>query len=75
MDYYKKISLSKLKRTVKIMKIAVFFLIFCMSSLMAASSYAQNTKLNVQASGATLESVFKQIKKQSNYMFFIIPVK
>ena len=70
MDYNQEIKKSKLKRTVKIMKIAVFFLTSCLSSMMAISSYAQSTKLNVRAEKSTLESVLKQIEKQSEYLFF-----
>ena len=70
MDYFQQINHLKLKRAVGIMKKTVFFLTFCLSSIMANSSYAQNMKLNIKAQRATLESVLKQIEKQSEFLFF-----
>lgn len=61
--------LSKLKRTIKITKLAVLMLTICLSQVVA-SVYAQTVKLNVSAKNETLESVLKQIEKQSEFLFF-----
>lgn len=58
-----------LKRTIKIMKLTVLMLVACLSQVVAAT-YAQTATLNVSAKNATLESVLKQIEKQSEFLFF-----
>lgn len=58
-----------LKRTIKIMKLTVLMLVACLSQVVA-STYAQTATLNVSAKNATLESVLKQIEKQSEFLFF-----
>ena len=58
-----------LKRTIKIMKLTVLMLVACLSQVVAAT-YAQTATLNVSARNATLESVLKQIEKQSEFLFF-----
>ena len=58
-----------LKRTIKIMKLTLVMLLVCLSSVVA-STYAQTATVNVSAKNATLESVLKQIEKQSEFLFF-----
>lgn len=58
-----------LKRTIKIMKLTVLMLVVCLSQVVAAT-YAQTATLNVSAKNETLESVLKQIEKQSEFLFF-----
>lgn len=58
-----------LKRTIKIMKLTVLMLVACLSQVVAVT-YAQTATLNVSAKNATLESVLKQIEKQSEFLFF-----
>lgn len=58
-----------LKRTIKIMKLTVLMLVVCLSQVVAAT-YAQTTTLNISAKNETLESVLKQIEKQSEFLFF-----
>ena len=58
-----------LKRTIKIMKLTVLMLTVCLSGVFA-STYAQTATLNVSAKNETLENVFKQIEKQSEFLFF-----
>lgn len=47
-----------------------FALLLTGMSPVAASSYAQTATVNVSARNATLESVLKQIEKQSDFLFF-----
>ena len=58
-----------LKRTINIMKLTVLMLAVCLSQVVAAT-YAQTARLNVSAKNETLESVLKQIEKQSEFLFF-----
>lgn len=58
-----------LKRTIKIMKLTFVMLLICLSPIVA-STYAQTATVNVSAKNATLESVLKQIEKQSEFLFF-----
>lgn len=58
-----------LKRTIKIMKLTLVMLLICLSPVVA-STYAQTATVNVSAKNATLESVLKQIEKQSEFLFF-----
>ncbi len=58
-----------LKKTIKIMKIIIVMLIGFLPSAMA-SSYAQNTKLSVSVQNESLENVFREIEKQSEFLFF-----
>lgn len=58
-----------LKRAIKIMKLTVLMLAACLSQVVAAT-YAQTARLNVSAKNETLESVLKQIEKQSEFLFF-----
>lgn len=58
-----------LKRTIKIMKLTVLLLAVCLSQAVA-SGYAQTASLSVTAKNETLESVLKQIEKQSEFLFF-----
>ena len=58
-----------LKRTIKIMKLTLVMSLICLSPVVA-STYAQTATVNVSAKNATLESVLKQIEKQSEFLFF-----
>lgn len=51
------------------MKLTLVMLLVCLSSVVA-STYAQTATVNVSAKNATLESVLKQIEKQSEFLFF-----
>lgn len=51
------------------MKLTVLMLVVCLSQVVA-TTYAQTTTLNVSAKNETLESVLKQIEKQSEFLFF-----
>lgn len=58
-----------LKRTIRIMKIALLMLVICLSQVVAVT-YAQTTKLSISAKDETLEKVLKQIERQSEFLFF-----
>lgn len=51
------------------MKLTFVMLLICLSPIVA-STYAQTATVNVSAKNATLESVLKQIEKQSEFLFF-----
>ncbi|MDR2916345.1 MAG: carboxypeptidase-like regulatory domain-containing protein [Tannerella sp.] len=51
------------------MKLAFVFLIVSLVQL-SATTYAQNTKLSVSVKNGSLESVFKSIEEQSEFLFF-----
>lgn len=57
------------KKTINIMKLTVLMLVVSLSQIVAAVN-AQTIKLNVSAKNETLESVLKQIEKQSDFLFF-----
>jgi len=53
----------------KIMKLTVVLMIFGMVQI-SASSYSQNVKLNLKRGQNTLEQVFNEIEKQSDFTIF-----
>lgn len=53
-----------------IMKIAVFLLLISISSAFAKSSYSQNTKLSLHLENATIQQVFDEIQKNSEFIIF-----
>lgn len=55
----------RLQRIAKILKTALLLLVFCLSQVCA-----QTTSFSITAKKETLESVIKQIEKQSNFLFF-----
>lgn len=58
-----------LKKTIKIMKIAMLMLIGCLPQLMA-HTYAQKTKISISVKNESLDQVFRQIEKQTEFLFF-----
>ncbi len=63
------VTYNQIKRTIKIMKIAFIFLIVSLVQL-SATVYAQNARLSVSVKNESLESVFKSIEEQSEFLFF-----
>jgi len=53
-----------------LMKITLFVLLLTVSSAFAKSSYSQNTKLTLHMENATLQQVFDEIKKKSEFIIF-----
>ena len=53
----------------RIMKLTVI-LLFGSLMAMSASTYSQNTKLNLQAKNASLIDIFRQIEDQSEFYFY-----
>jgi len=57
------------KRAIKIMKLTILMLVVSLAQI-AASTYAQTASLSISVKNETLESVFRQIEKQSEFLFF-----
>ena len=53
----------------RIMKLTVI-LLFVSLMAMSASSYSQNTKLNLSAKNSSLIDIFRQIEDQSEFYFY-----
>lgn len=58
-----------LKKLLRIMKLTSFLILVLVISV-SASSYSQNTKLNIQVTNGTFVDVLKQIEKQSEFYFY-----
>jgi len=57
------------KKTIKTMKIIMLMLIGCLPQLMA-HTYAQNARVSISVDNESLTEVFRQIEKQSEFLFF-----
>ena len=53
-----------------VMKITVFLLLFTVGSAFAKSTYSQNTRLSLHLENATLQQVFDEIQKKSEFIIF-----
>lgn len=58
-----------LKKLLRIMKLTSFLILVFVISV-SASSYSQNTKLNIKVTNGTFVDVLKQIEKQSEFYFY-----
>lgn len=60
-----------LNNYLRMMKLSVFFLVTSAFSVFAGNSYSQYAKVNVniQQKEAELESIFREIEKQTNFLF------
>ena len=56
-------------KTLIIMKLSIILVSFVSLSVSFASSYAQETKLNIQISNGNLKEIFKNIESQSEFSF------
>ena len=54
----------------RIMKIAAIFLILGINASMANDTYSQSTTLSLKANNKTVQEIFSEIEKQSEYVFF-----
>ena len=57
-------------KVIMVMKITVFFLLFVVSSSFAKISYSQNTRLSLHLENVTLQQVFDEIQKKSEFIIF-----
>lgn len=64
-----KISLNKYKHVLKIMKITLFFLFFCIMVSNATNTYSQGAKINLKLNSTTIEKAFREVEKKSEYKF------
>lgn len=53
-----------------VMKITVLLLLFAIGSVFAKSTYSQNTRLSLHLENATLQQVFDEIQKKSEFIIF-----
>uniref|UniRef100_UPI003217FD9F SusC/RagA family TonB-linked outer membrane protein n=1 Tax=uncultured Draconibacterium sp. TaxID=1573823 RepID=UPI003217FD9F len=58
-----------LKRLYRIMKLTVFFSFLFVLHAVGYSTYSQSTKLNLNLKDVTLEEIFEEIEKQSEFVF------
>jgi len=56
-------------KTLRIMKLSVILLLGSLAA-MSATSYSQNTKLNVSTKNSSLIDIFRQIEDQSEFYFY-----
>lgn len=52
------------------MKLSLFFLFISLFQLQAGDSYAQRTKVTLEFKGASLERIFNEMEKQTDFKFF-----
>ncbi len=60
-------SLNKLNHVLKIMRITLFFLFFCILFSSAANSFSQNFTINLKS--ASIKDVCREIEKKSDFIF------
>ena len=53
----------------RIMRISIFFLFFCVFSLMAKNSHSQNARVTINRTNVQLESILNEIESQTDYLF------
>jgi len=58
------------KKFFKVMKISVFILLLTISSAFSKSTYSQNTRLSVHLENATIQQIFDEIQKKSEFIIF-----
>ncbi len=69
---------SKAKFLIRIMRVYFIFLIAGISTAFAANTYSQNTRLSIHLKNVSIEQLFSEIEKNSEYIFFYkenVPVK
>jgi TonB-linked SusC/RagA family outer membrane protein len=58
------------KKVLMVMKITVFIFLLTISSAFAKSSYSQNTRLTLHLENATIQKIFDEIQKKSEFIIF-----
>lgn len=58
-----------LKLILRIMRISIFLLFFCVFSLMAEKSHSQKAKVTINQTNTQLESILNEIEAQTDYLF------
>lgn len=61
---------ANIRKTLRIMKLTVFFLIMGMGIGYASNSYSQKTRFSLNIKNKSLKEVFNIVEKQSEYIFF-----
>ncbi len=54
----------------RVMRITAFFLLISVSSVFAKTSYSQNTRFSLHLENVTLQQVFDEIQKKSEFIIF-----
>ncbi len=65
-----RVKCSKANYLMRIMKAYLFFLIFGISTAFATSTYSQTTKLSISLKNVSIEELFSEIERNSEYIFF-----
>lgn len=58
-----------LKKLYRIMRLTVFFSVLLVLHVMGFETYSQGTRLSMELKDATIEEVFEEIEKQSDFIF------
>ena len=61
-----------LKKFLLIMKLTLTIFLFCLASV-TASTYSQNTRLNVSLKNGKMTDLIKQIEEKSEFFFLVGP--
>ena len=56
------------KKAYRIMKISLFIMFVCVYQLFAAKAEAQNTIIELKSNKLSIEELFKEIEKQTDYL-------
>lgn len=59
----------QLKSLFRIMRISIFFLFFCIFSLMAKNVHSQDARVTINRTNVQLESILNDIESQTDYLF------
>src|SRR5690554_3215009 len=62
--------LKNLRKTMRIMRLSLFFIVIGTTMAISANSYSQSTKLTLNLNDVTLKEVIKVIEDQSEFIFF-----
>ena len=60
--------LKNIQKAFRIMKISLFFMFVCVFQLFAVNAEAQNTVIELKSNKLSIEELFKEIEKQSDYL-------
>lgn len=62
--------MNNLRKTMRIMRLSLFFLLISTAMSFSASSYSQSKKLTLNLNNATVKEILKAVEEQSEFLFF-----
>jgi hypothetical protein len=66
---YNKTKISRIKRFLSIMRVAILLLFLSTGLMLAENAYSQKARVTIRRQKAPLESVLNEIEKQTDYLF------